>query len=100
MHHSHKHLSKLAEKRNKRFRDRIVLIVSVIYPLTTSGQVFEIFKNQSADNISLITYVLYIFFTGILLWYGLAEKLKPIIILQSLWLVMYTAVLVGILLYR
>jgi uncharacterized protein with PQ loop repeat len=100
MHHSHKHLHKVAKKKNKKTRENIVLAVSVIYPLTTLGQVAEIFKNQSAANISLHTYALYIFFTLILLWYGVAEKLKPIIVLQALWLVMYSAVLVGIFLYR
>lgn len=68
----------------------LVLVASVVYPLTTMGQVLEIFVDQSATNISLITYVLYIFFTIVFLVYGIREKLTPIIVLQSLWLVMYS----------
>jgi len=100
MHHSHKHLSAIAQKKNKRLREKIILVTSVVYPLTTLAQIVTLYTNKSAENISLPMYALYVFFTLILLWYGIAEKLKPIIILQSLWFVMFSVVLVGILLYR
>lgn len=99
MHHSHKHLHKISAKKNKKKSHWIVLISSVIYPLTTLPQIIIIFQNQSAANISLVMYMFYIFFALIFLSYGITEKLKPVIVLQSLWLVMYSCVLIGILLY-
>ena len=97
--HSHKHISKISKKKNKEPKHHLVLLASIVYPLTTIGQVIEIFKNQSAENVSLITYLLYIFFTFVFLGYGVREKLPPIIVLQSLWLVMYSLVTLGIVLY-
>lgn len=100
MQYSHKQLKEIAKNRKKALRNKIIIGTTVVYPLTTLGQVIEIFKNQSASNVSLPTYSLYLFFTLILLWYGVAEKLKPIIVLQSLWFVMYGLVFIGLLLYR
>ena len=76
-----------------------MLISSIVYPLTTLPQIYVIFQNQSATNLSLFTYTSYLFFTVIFLSYGISEKLKPIIILQSLWFVMFSCVVAGILLY-
>lgn len=98
--HSHKHLSSISSNRSKNPRHYIVLIASVIYPLTTIPQIIEIFNNKSSTNISVSTYALYLFFTIIFLVYGIKEKLVPIIVLQSLWLVMYGVVTIGIILYH
>lgn len=97
--HSPKDLHNVYARRNKTKMHWIVLASSIIYPLTTVPQIVVIFQNQSATNISLFTYASYIFFTLIFLSYGISERLKPIIILQVLWLVMFSCVIVGILLY-
>ncbi len=100
MHHSHNHIHKLSKKDKKKLKDSIVLVSSIIYPLTTLPQIIEIFRNESAANISLLTYSMYLLFTVVFLYYGISEKLKPIIILQTLWLLMYGSVLAGILIYQ
>lgn len=97
--HSHKHIDRIHKKVKKQPKHHTVLIASIIYPLTTFPQILEIFSNKSAENISLLTYILYIFFTFIFLGYGIKEKLVPIVVLQSLWLVVYGLVVVGVLIY-
>ena len=99
MHHSHKHIDKLHKSSKKNAFHYIVLASSVIYPLSTIPQIVNIFSSESAENISLTTYIFYMIFTIIFLSYGFSEKLKPIIVLQSLWFLMYGSVLVGIFIY-
>lgn len=95
----HQHIGNIHKKRKKRPKHYVVLASSIIYPLSTSPQIVEIFRKKSAVNVSLITFLLYLFFTFVFLSYGVSEKLKPIIVLQSLWLAMYSIVIVGIVLY-
>ncbi len=97
--HNHKHLNRVHKKSDKKPKHFIVMASSVIYPLTTIPQIIEIFTEKSAVNVSLATYVFYLLFTFIFLSYGISEKLKPIIVLQCLWLVVYSPVIVGLILY-
>ena len=98
--HSPKHIHKLHTKKKKKASDLIILLASIVYPLTTLPQVFEIFDNRSATNISLLTYVMYMFFTIVFFTYGVRERLMPIIVLQSLWFIMYGLIVLGILIFR
>lgn len=97
--HSHKHINKIHKKKRKQKQHHIVLAASVVYPLSTLPQIYEVFHNQSAANLSVLTYIFYVVFSCIFLVYGLSERLKPIILLQSMWLSMYTILLIGIFMY-
>ncbi len=99
MHHSHKHIAHIHKKQNKKPQHLVVLAASVLYPLTTLPQVYLIYTNHSAEDVSLSMYVMYVLFAFVFLYYGISEKLRPVIVLQLLWIVMYVPVLVGILLY-
>ena len=79
---------------------KLIYLASVAYPLTTIPQIIEIYGNQSAQNLSLLSWCLYLFFALVFLSYGLHQKLKPIILLESLWVVTYAVVIFGILLYQ
>jgi uncharacterized protein with PQ loop repeat len=79
---------------------KFIYVASVAYPLTTIPQIVKIYGNQSAQDLSLLSWCLYMFFALVFLSYGLHQKLKPIILLESLWVATYTVVIVGILLYK
>jgi MtN3 and saliva related transmembrane protein len=63
-------------------------------------QALKIYKNKSAKNISIITYLTIEF--GVIVWifYGLELKSFPIVIPNILSFVMTTLVLLGYFLYR
>lgn len=75
-------------------------VVALVYPLTTIPQIVTIFGNRSSQNVSLVSWLLYAVCSVITLIYALTYQLKPLIIEGVLWVVMYSAVLVGILAYR
>lgn len=82
-----------------RMVDRAMGMVSIIGPASASPQVIEIFAKQSAQGVSLLSWVMYLMLGVVSLSYGLFHKLKPIIVSQVLWLVMDIVVIVGILMY-
>lgn len=90
------HLSKKAELSAI---DRIVLAVSVVYPLSGVPQIVKIFTSHSAEGVSLMSWLLFTIFAAIFLVYGIAHRLKPVIITNALWLMIDILVVVGIVMY-
>jgi uncharacterized protein with PQ loop repeat len=76
------------------------LIAGIVQPLITLPQIVTIYSNQSAEDVSLLTWIGYLFFGVTFLVYGLAFKLKPIWIGQIIWVVMQLVIVTGIILYQ
>lgn len=66
----------------KNFIDKMVYIAGIVSPLFTFPQVYKIWINKSALDVSLITWITYLFVSIIWLLYGVLHKEKPIIILN------------------
>lgn len=95
---------KAAKKRSvyeieKRTVDRMMGMVAFIGPASASPQVIEIFSRQSAQGVSLLSWIMYLMLGMVSLSYGLFHHLKPIIVSQILWAVMDVMVITGILMY-
>lgn len=76
------------------------LIAGIVQPLITLPQIIAIYSNQSAQDVSLLTWIGYLLFGITFLFYGIVFKLKPIWIGQIIWVTMQTITVVGILLYK
>jgi uncharacterized protein with PQ loop repeat len=104
-HHHHTHVlnedvSKIIHsKRYVRLIDKMVWIVALGSPLITTSQVWQIYVNKSADDISLITWGAWNLFSFFWLAYGIAHRSKPIIINNILWIIIQSAVVTGKLIY-
>jgi len=79
--------------------DHLVIIVAIISPLTALPQIYNIWYLQNVEGVSLLTWLLFSIIAIPLLIYGIAHKEKVLIILNSLWLIMYAAVISGVLYY-
>lgn len=90
---------RLHQKRYVRFIDRYVFIVAIGGPLTTIPQIFKIWTSQNAGDISITTWALFIFSASLWLFYGIAHRNKPIIISNTLWVVLEGMVLLGAIIY-
>jgi uncharacterized protein with PQ loop repeat len=86
--------------KTKKFIDKFIYVAAIAYPLTTIPQIIDIFSKRSSGDVSLLTWMLYDIFTFIFLWYALQNKLKPLVIEYSMWIVAQSIVVIGILLYH
>ena len=75
------------------------MINSVVMPLTTIPQIYKIYVYQSAQAISLSMWVLYNISCLIMLIYGIVHRVKPIIVLNLLWIIANISIIVGVILY-
>ena len=103
-HHIHKrkriHLKKQTYPHPDKYihiLDDTCLIFAFIMPLTTIPQVYNIYWLKQVEGVSLVMWVAYTIGVVPFLLYGLAHKEKPLIVSNSLWLIMQTVIVVGLL---
>lgn len=84
------HLSKIVDKG--------IYVIAALGPLSAFDQVWQIWAIGNTNGVSLLMWLSWI--PGAIFWliYGILHKDKPIILTQSLWLVMQLAIVSGLLL--
>ena len=90
---------KIHENKYVRSIDKAVFVVAILGPLTTIPQVYKIFHNQNAEDISITTWILFTVAALFWLLYGVAHKNKPIIISNTLWTLLQSMVIAGAIIY-
>lgn len=81
------------------FINKLIYVVAVLYPLMTVPQIIKVYETQSAHDLSLVTWIMYVVLEMIFITYAIKNSLKPLIITGVLWLCVYGFMLAGILLY-
>lgn len=73
--------------------------VSLAYPLTAAPQLIKVYTTQNVESLDLLSWLLYVIFGSVFVIYATSEKLKPLIIEGSLWVIVYILMVVAIVLY-
>jgi len=100
-----KHQRQRKEARQKKyspyiiFLDKLTFIIGVIGPFVVVPQIWSIFTTQSAEGVSLMTWLLMFIVTFPWVLYGLAHRDAAIITSFTLWEVANLTVVIGVLLY-
>lgn len=79
--------------------DRVVLLVSIGYPLSALPQLFQIMHGNSA-GVSVISWLSFFTCAALFLVYGLRRKVMPMIVSNSLWVVIDALVVASLLATR
>lgn len=67
-----------------------------VYPLTGVPQAISVL-NGNTEGVAIISWIGFILFSILFLAYGIVHNVKPMVITNSLWLFVDTAVVIGIL---
>ena len=79
--------------------DKLILSLAFIGPVVELPQLIKIFLEKTAAGVSLFTWFFFVIFSIPWLFYGIVHKDKPIIVIHLLWIIIDSAIVVGILLY-
>ena len=79
--------------------DKLMYFASLAYPFTAVPQIVQVYTSKDVTSLSLISFALYVIFGTIFLIYAANKKLRPLVIEGALWLVIYVAMLVGIIIF-
>lgn len=93
-------LHHLTKKNKKALVDYITYFFVFTTPLFELPQALTIYLNQSATDVSLTTWGYFLLSNAAWLIYGAYHKLKPILIIYSLYMLVEVAIVIGILMYR
>lgn len=94
---THHHL--ITKKLEETFIRKAALAVAVIGPLFTAPQAYEIFKNKSAENLSLVTWSFWSLSSLVWLMYARLTRDTVLTVSSALWVLFDVSVAVGILIY-
>jgi len=81
------------------FLDKMTFVIGVIGPFVVVPQIWSIFSTQSAEGVSMMTWLLMFIVTFPWVLYGLAHRDVAIISSFTLWEIANATVVVGVLLY-
>jgi uncharacterized protein with PQ loop repeat len=101
-HHTHHYLHKKQSGRtnyNKAPIDYIVAFFMLLSPLFELPQAVDIYRNHSANDVSLSTWSLFFIASVAWLVYGIRNRLKSIIVVQIIYMIIEATVVVGIVRY-
>jgi uncharacterized protein with PQ loop repeat len=73
--------------------------VCFAYPFTAIPQLLKIYTTHNVSSLSLVTWILNVILGLASLAYALNKKLLPLIIEDTLWVAVYTLMVIAILLY-
>lgn len=80
--------------------DTLALLVGILQPLVTLPQIYLVYKTHDASDVSLIMWLGFDIASIVLLMYGFRHKLKPVIVAQTLWLLVQTPMVIAVFLFR
>ncbi|USN96715.1 MAG: hypothetical protein H6797_00750 [Candidatus Nomurabacteria bacterium] len=79
---------------------RLTLVAAVVQPLMTLPQAIQLYSSHDAHGLSLLTWFGYTSVGLVFLAYSIKYRLRPIIIQQTLWFILQSSVVVGIVVWQ
>lgn len=95
---ANKQLPKINIK-DKQLIGKVCGVFAILMPLTVVPQIELLYSTKDAGSLSLAMWVLYTIGCIPFLLFGIANRHWPLIILNILWIIMQSIMIVGILMY-
>jgi uncharacterized protein with PQ loop repeat len=81
--------------------DNVICIVAVLGPLTGVPQIIDIWViRKTGEGVYVTSWVLFLIFSLLWLWYGTVRKDKALLLSNALWILVEIMVILGALLLR
>lgn len=98
-HHHQAHLVHLTRKQQRSLYENSIIAASYVYPLTGIPQAITVLQGN-IEGVSVISWASFAIFGILFLSYGIKHKVKPMIIVNSLWLVIDIIIVAAVLYHR
>ena len=103
-HHTRKRIFEKLEKypskdKLKKLFDDLVYFVGIMGPLMTIPQITKIWLEKDASGVSALSWFSYLITAIIWLFYGIIHQEKPIILTNTLWIILDIIIVTGTVIY-
>ena len=97
---SQHHLFKyLRQKKNRTNVDHLMLVASILSPLSAVPQIIQMYSTKDVEGLSLLSWLGWGLIGLVFLAYGIGHRLKSYILMQVLWTAVTVLMIVGIIIY-
>ena len=79
--------------------DKLMYVVSFLYPLTVAPQVYKVYSTHDVQSLAIASWLLYVIFQLICVAYAVQRRLLPLIIEGVFWLFYYLSIVIAIIAY-
>jgi uncharacterized protein with PQ loop repeat len=79
--------------------NKLIYIGGTLGPLTTMPQVYKIWVGKNAIGVSVVSWCAYAIGSAFWIWYGIANKQRPLVFTYSMFLIVEIMIIVGTLIY-
>lgn len=100
VHHQHKHPAHKHKRNKLEAIDYIVRFFMIATPLAEVPQAYNIYHLHSAREVSIITWTFFAISSVVWLIYAVKHNVLPLAVASSLYLVVESTVVVGVIIYR
>ncbi len=95
-----KHAKNIHKRNDKVFFDYIVYFFTIATPLFELPQAYQIYTNNSASDVSLLTWSFFLMDNFVWIIYAMKRRVMPLLVTTALYLLIESFIVVGILMYR
>lgn len=81
---------------HKRLVSYAMLLVAIIAPLSNYPQIYKLFTLKVTEGLSIETWIMYLIFGFIQLFYAISNRIKPLILSNTLWILVEVVMIYGI----
>lgn len=78
--------------------DKLIMVVSALYPLSGVPQIIAVFSGN-VTGVSAWSWGMFLLCTSLYLVYGIKRRVPPMIISNSVWVIVDSLVVIGILVH-
>jgi uncharacterized protein with PQ loop repeat len=93
------HVHRIHKKKQKDKYDYLVYFFTVTTPLFELTQAYEIYRKQSAENVSVPMWLFFLVSDFVWLGYAIRHKLKPLLVMYIFYILVETSIVIGIFIY-
>lgn len=93
------HLSRRTQRKLSYLIEKFVILFSIAGPIMTLPQLIKIYSEKSVEGLSALTWSAYFFIALFWLIYGVFIKNKPLVLANTLWILMHASIITGIYLF-
>ena len=99
-HHQHKRKRKKSNDAKIKLLDKLVTVISFVFPLSALPQIYNIWVLKNVQGVSLLTWFLFLLMQIPLFIYASVHKENRLKVMFGLWCTVYLFALVGLVMYQ
>ena len=90
------HMQRVHKKQKTSAFDRLIIVISIAYPLSSLPQLISVYRGNT-EGVSILSWLIFLICASLFLAYGIRHRVTPMIVANSLWIIVDSMIVIGLL---